>query len=56
MPFLVKALFDAPHPDSWITITMPEPDGPRPLVLFRTEEPSVFQSDWLAVAEDEDAR
>ena len=51
MPFLVKAIYDGPHPDDWVSLSMP--DLSRDLVLFRTEDPHVFQSDWLAVAEDE---
>ena len=51
MPFLVKAVYDGPHPDDWVTLALP--DLSRDLVLFRTQDPRVFESDWLAVAEDE---
>lgn len=53
-PFIVKAIYDAPHPDGWVSLELP---GLRPvrghtdrqLVLQRTDDASVFESEWLVI-------
>jgi hypothetical protein len=55
VPFLVKAIYDGEHPEEWISITMPtlrradEEGAPQQIVLRRTDDPRIFQSDWLAI-------
>jgi hypothetical protein len=56
-PFVLKAIYDGPHPDSWVTLDVPSvrpaqaPDNAekREVVLRRTDDPKIFRSDWLAV-------
>ena len=55
-PFIVKAIFDDAHPDAWVSIDVPdlqtlpgEIANKRELILQRTQDPKIFQSDWLAV-------
>lgn len=56
-PFQVTAIFEAAHPRSWISVAVPtlalEAAGgdaaPAAVVLRRTGDPKVFQSEWLAV-------
>lgn len=62
-PFQVKAIYDGPHPDTWVSVdvpvlaVVPETGSDRlsELVLYRSDDPKVFESGWLAVVDDESA-
>ncbi len=48
-PFQVKAIFEASHPQSWVSVAVPSLAPQATVVLRRTDDPKVFQSEWLAV-------
>lgn len=62
-PFQVKAIYDGPHPDTWVSVDVPVlaivpetgNDRMSELVLYRSDDPKVFESGWLAVVDDESA-
>lgn len=50
VPFVLKATYDADHPDDRISVDIPiAASSKKQVVLRKTEDPSTFRSDWLIV-------
>lgn len=52
-PFVVKAIYDGPHPDPWIEVALPGSGNAADVIMLRRgRDPEVFESGWLAVMAD----
>ena len=57
VPFILKTVYDGAHPDTWVSIDVLDMKSAQAsdnaekweVILRRTDDPKIFQSDWLAV-------
>lgn len=50
VPFAVKVVFDADHPDDWVSVDVPiAASSMKKAVLQKTDDPKIFVSQWLSL-------